>query len=85
MQGISIITKPTGEPSVMTIDFNLLDERLNNTVLKLLQEVEEMEAIQDQGFWHGLASQNLERAYGDDEPQYTEADLISPNPDYHGR
>lgn len=82
MQGISIITKPTGEPSVMTIDFNQLDERLNGIVQKLLQEVEDMETTQEQAFWYGLGAQNLERAYGEDEPEYTEADLLNRNPHY---
>ena len=86
MQGISIITKPTGEPSVMTSDFNQLDERLNGVVQKLLKEVEEMEAMQEQSFWYGLGAQNLERAYDTDEPEYTESDLITINPEYkHGR
>lgn len=82
MQGISIITKPTGEPSVMTIDFNQLDERLTGVVQKLLQEVEEMEATQERAFWYGLGAQSLERAYGEDEPEYTEADLLALNPLY---
>jgi hypothetical protein len=86
MQGISIITKPTGEPSVMTIDFNQLDERLTGIVQKLLQEVEDMEATQERTFWYELGAQGLERAYCEDEPEYTEADLLTRNPDYeHGR
>ncbi len=82
MQGISIITKPTGEPSVMTIDFNQLDERLTGIFQKLLQEVEDMEATNERVFWYGLGAQGLERAYGDDEPEYTETDLLAINPDY---
>ena len=80
MQGISIITKPTGEPSVMTIDFNQLDERLSGIVKKLLEEVGEMEAKQEQAFWYGLGAQSLERAYGGDEPEYTKADYLTQKP-----
>lgn len=39
--------------------------------------------LQDE--WQYTAAQNLARAYGDEEPTYTIADLKRPNPDYAGR
>ena len=35
--------------------------------------------------WHRLAGQGLALAYGDDEPEYTEADIKVFNPLYDGR
>lgn len=35
--------------------------------------------------WQYTAAQNLARAYGEEEPIYTTADLKHPNPDYAGR
>ncbi|WP_375415959.1 hypothetical protein [uncultured Hymenobacter sp.] len=35
--------------------------------------------------WFRLAAQGLAAAYGDDEPEYTEADIKTPNPLYDGR
>lgn len=34
--------------------------------------------------WQQFALQNLARAYGDDEPEYSVADLKKANPDYAG-
>lgn len=35
--------------------------------------------------WYGLSLAGLARAYGDEEPEYTDADLKMVNPDYNGR
>lgn len=45
-------------------------------------------ASEDDGFrenWHRFALQNLERAYGPDEPEYTLDMIKEPNPLYEGR
>ena len=34
--------------------------------------------------WYRLGAQGLARAYGDDEPEYTAADIKEWNPDYRG-
>ena len=38
----------------------------------------------DDRAWEQLAMQNLERAYGEAEPDYSPADVKQPNPDYAG-
>jgi hypothetical protein len=35
--------------------------------------------------WLRLSAQGLAAAYGDDEPEYTEADIIEPNPEFRPR
>ena len=40
------------------------------------------EVLAERGDWHQLAAQNLAAAYGEDEPEYTVADLQKPNPAY---
>ena len=37
-----------------------------------------------QADWEGFAAQNLTRAYSEDEPTYTVADLKQTNPNYAG-
>ncbi len=41
-----------------------------------------MNVAEDLEDWKNIAAQSLSRAYGDDEPEYTEADLREKNPDY---
>ena len=40
---------------------------------------------QEQLAWYQLAAQGLAAAYGDDEPEYSEADIKRFNPAYDGR
>ena len=39
---------------------------------------------QEREDWYRLSAQGLARAYGDDEPEYTLADIKELNPDYRG-
>ena len=48
------------------------------TVTVLFEEVQERED------WHRLSAQGLARAYGEDEPEYTAADIKKWNPLYRG-
>jgi len=41
--------------------------------------------VQDSDFWSLLAQAGLERAYGNDEPEYGAAMIREPNPDYEAR
>ncbi len=61
-----------------------LDELEPNTPLIITalprdQEVEEREA------WLNLSLEGLNRAYGEDEPDYSLDRIIEPNPEYEGR
>ena len=42
------------------------------------------EEDQEREDWYRLGAQGLARAYGDDEPEYTAADIKEWNPDYRG-
>ena len=83
MQGISIQTDSAGNPTVLTVDLSRLDERLKKTVNDLLHEVEELESDRERAFWHRLGAENLSRAYGNDEPDYSTVAYQSLNPQFN--
>ena len=35
--------------------------------------------------WYSFSSQHLNRAYGENEPEYSLSEVKEPNPDYEGR
>jgi hypothetical protein len=39
----------------------------------------------EEQFWRDYSAERFLRGYGDDEPEYTEADIIEVNPDYKPR
>lgn len=84
MQGISILTDPAGNPSILTVDLKhhapVVDGVLSE-LLAILDRAREQEQAERRD-WLRLSAQGLNRAYGDDEPEYTDADLIERNPDY---
>jgi len=89
MQGISIMNDPAGNPSILTVDLKhhapdvdgVLSELLS--ILDRAQQQEEAERPSaERRDWLRLSAQGIERAYGDDEPEYTDADLKEHNPDY---
>jgi|GEM_PF-2520271 len=83
MQGISILTDSTGQPAVLTLDLARLDARLKKTVDDLLHEVEELETERERAYWHQLGAENLSRAYGDDEPDYSGVTYRELNPTFN--
>ena len=85
MQGISILRDSTGQATVLAVDLRQHDERLNEAIQNLLREAEELETANEREFWYRLGAEGLGRAYGDDEPEYTDADLIERNPNYRPR
>lgn len=82
MQGISILRDETGQPAMLTVSLREHDERLNRAVETLLREAEELETQNEREYWARLGAEGLNRAYGDDEPDYTEADLKWVNPNF---
>jgi len=51
---------------------------------KLLVTVLPSPEVDERGDWFAFAAQSFNAAYGDDEPEYTTADLKELNPDYRG-
>lgn len=53
-----------------------------NTKLIVAVRVDNGSAEAEREEWYRFVSQNLARAYGNDEPEYTEADIKVLNPEY---
>ena len=64
------------EPADLPLDTNLLITVVPQSEATLQAEREE---------WARFALQNLERAYGPNEPEYDDSMLIEKNPNYEGR
>ncbi len=82
MNGIHVINDTNGKPAVLTIDLNNLDPTVSPLVSGLLARVgqdandtERQEFLYISGLLGG-------RAYSNDEPEYTDANLIERNPNY---
>ena len=95
MQGVSVITDSDGQPAVLTIDLNRLDPTDSPLVAALLDRLktdddnapvipyETAENFEQERREFLEASMiSLNRAYGDDEPEYTIDDCIWINPDF---
>ena len=82
MQGVSLITDPQGQPKILTIDVQLHDRQLDPLVRSLLTLLQQQEEATERAEWLAFSSAQLERAYGEDEPDYDETDLIERNPNY---
>lgn len=82
MQGVSLITDPQGQPKILTIDVQLHDRQLDPLVSSLLALLAQQQEVTERAEWLAFSSAQLERAYGDDEPDYDETDLIERNPNY---
>jgi len=82
MQGISVITNAAGQPKTLTIDVEQHDQSLDplvNGLLDLLMQKTEDTERQEFLYASGALAN---RAYSDDEPEYTDAHLIERNPNY---
>ncbi len=89
MQGVSVITDPNGQPAVLTIDLRSLDPTDSPLVMALLSRLKADPIIsptqtieQERREFLEASMLNLNRAYGEDEMEYTDADLIWKNPDF---
>ena len=79
MQGISVITNPEGQPKTLTIDVEQHDNQLDPFVRGLLDLLQQQAEEQERADWRAAAHAALNRAYGDDEPDYSDV------PAYSGR
>lgn len=82
MQGLSVIIDPEGNPKTAMIDLQQHDDQLNPLVAGLLQLLSQQEEDTERREFLEASMLNLNRAYGKDEYEYTEADLIWINPDF---
>ncbi len=82
MQAVSLINDLNGDPAVLTIDLRNLDPSVSPLVAGLLEWVKTDADNDERADWLQLSVSNLERAYGDDEPDYGDADLLTTNPTY---
>ena len=80
MQAISLSAHFDGQQILLDEPYELPpNTRLIVTVVSSVAPDQERMA------WYQLAAQGLAGAYGDDEPEYTDADIKSFNPTYDGR
>ena len=93
MNGIHVINDPNGQPAVVTIDLHNLDPDVSPLVNALLGRIgispitapdyEYAASFEEERREFLYASGVLaNRAYGDDEPEYDETDLIEKIPNY---
>ncbi len=82
MQGLSILTDPQGNPKTATIDLLQHDSQLNPLVAGLLDLLNQQKGDRERREFLEASMINLNRAYGEDEVEYTEADCIWINPDF---
>jgi hypothetical protein len=83
MNGISVINAPTGEPMVLTVDLRTIDPAVSplvNALLALMEQQRNQPADyefaatveEERAEWQSLAYAALNRAYGDNEPDYSD-------------
>lgn len=72
MQGISVINDPQGKPKTLTIDVELHDNQLDPFVSGLLNLLQQQAEETERAEWRGTVHASLNRAYGDDEPDYSD-------------
>lgn len=72
MQGIALITTPQGKPKTLTIDLEQHDKQLDPFVNGLLDLLAQQAEQQERRDFMDAAAMSLNRAYGDDEPDYSD-------------
>ena len=82
MNGIHVINDPEGNPAVLTIDLRNLDPDVSPFVGGLLDLLQQRAEDAERADFRAAAHAALNRGYGDDEPDYTDAHLIEQNPNY---
>lgn len=85
MQGISVIDNPQGEPKTLIIDVEQHDNQLDPFVRGLLDLLQQQAEDTDRREFLYASGALANRAYDDDEPEYTVADLKWINPNYRPR
>ena len=58
---------------------------LMEVIETLIEKYESDQELMEREIWHRFSMQMLERAYGEDEPEYTTDMLKWVNPDYEGK
>lgn len=93
MQGVSIISHPNGQPAVLTIHLDSLPAEVSPLVTALLNQIQADERTalpyefaptfeQERREFLEASMINLNRAYGEDEVEYTIDDCKWVNPNF---
>ncbi len=72
MQGLSILTDPQGNPKTAMIDLQQHDDQLNPLVAGLFNLLNQQQEDRERQEFIEAAMINLNRAYSDDEPHYSD-------------
>lgn len=80
MQGVSLMTDPSGKPSFLALDLNHLDPVISPLIEGLLERIQQADDTTERADWRLLAHAALNRVYGDDEPDYSDVPaMTTPN------
>ena len=82
MQGISVLTNQQGKPKTLTIDVEQHDNQLEPFVQGILDLLQHQAEEQERREFFDTSGLLANRAYSDDEPDYTVNDLKWVNPTY---
>ena len=78
MTNITLPAHFDGQQIVLDTPYALAPNTLVSVIISLT------EADEERADWARLGRKNLAAAYGDDEPEYTAADIKKWNPEYRG-
>lgn len=76
------MTDPNGKPSFLAVDLNHLDPAISPIVEGLLSLIQRSEEENDRADFRAATHAALNRAYGDDEPDYDDVPDITNNPSH---
>ncbi|AQG78012.1 hypothetical protein [Spirosoma montaniterrae] len=77
MQGLSVINDPQGNPKILTLDLQQHDQQLNPLVDTLLNLIRgQQEEAEERAEWRLFSHAALNRAYGEDEPDYDDVPAL---------
>jgi len=85
MQGIHVVNDSNGNPAVLTIDLHHLDLVISPLVEEVLDLIRRADEETERADFRAAAHAALNRVYGDDEYEYTDAHLQERNPNYRPR
>ncbi|MCY7359840.1 MAG: hypothetical protein LH609_20795 [Rudanella sp.] len=83
MQGVSLMTDPNGKPSFLTIDLHHLNPAISPLVEEVLDLIRRADEETERADFRAAAHAALNRAYGDDEPDYDDVPAMTIHPAGH--
>ena len=82
MQGVHVINDPNGKPAMLTIDRYNLGPNVDPMVSGLLGLLQQYTADTERADFRAAAHAALNRAYGDDEPDYDDVPAMRQSVDH---